>query len=462
MISPSQKEAILEMKSKGVKLRDIARTLKISRNTVRAVIRGEGGQEETAKVSKYEQHLPVIRDLFRRCLGNVVRVQEELVAKFDVHIPYQTLTWLIRNNEIRTAKKKRSGEYTFGPGEEVQHDTSPHKVEINGKQVIAQCASLVLAYSRKLFIQYYPCFTRFECKVFLAKAFQFMDGACPRCIIDNTSVIVAGGSGPDAVMAPEMEYFGDIYGVKFEAHVINHADRKARVEKNFSFAQNNFLAGREFTDWHDLNKQAEQWSINKANRKPKRSLGRMYPDEVYIMERPSMINLPRYLPPVYQSEYRTVDIQGYVHLDTNRYSVPEAYVGERVEVQKHWDTVIVYRKQEKIAAHDRLLDKRDKRVKAPGHHPLPIQNKKKRGPCREEKLLTGKDTSLDQYIDELKKRSRGRGVAKIRRLLNLQRTYPSSPFLDAIGKALKYGLYDLVRLEKIILDNIAGDFFDLS
>jgi transposase len=449
------------MNANGVKLRNICKLLKISRNTVRRVIRGYG-QEQSARASKYEQHLPAIRDLFRQCSGNVVRVREEISARFNMDIPYQTLTWLVRKYEIRIAKKKRSGEYTFGPGEEMQHDTSPHSVEIGGRKVTAQCASLVLAYSRKLFIQYYPCFTRFECRVFLAKAFQFMDGICPRCIIDNTSVIVAGGSGPDAVIAPEMEYFGNIYGVTFKAHVINDADRKARVERNFSYAEKNFLAGRKFTDWHDLNRQAEDWCGHTANRKPKRSLGRMSPDEAYILEKPSIKVLPPYLPPVYQSEYRTADIQGYVHLDTNRYSVPEALVGERLEVQKRWDKVLVYNKHKKVAEHDRLIDKRDAKVKAPGHHPPLMKEKVHRGPCREEKLLAGSDASLDQYIAELKKRSRGRGLAKLRRLLNLQRTYPRKPFLDAVGQALKYGLYDLTRLEKIILDKIAGDFFNLS
>ena len=64
---------------------------------------------------------------------------------------------------------------------------------------------------------------------------------------------------------------------------------------------------------------------------------------------------------------------------------------------------------------------------------------------------------------ELKKRSRGQGVAKLRRLLDLQRAYPQEAFIAAVSKAAKYGLYDLARLEKIILDNIGGgEFFDLS
>ena len=97
---------------------------------------------------------------------------------------------LIRENK----KKRRAGTYNFDPGVEMQHDTSPHVVVVGGCKVTAQCASLVLSYSRRLFIQYYPRFTRFEARVFLNEAFGFMGGACTRCIIDNTSVIVAGAA----------------------------------------------------------------------------------------------------------------------------------------------------------------------------------------------------------------------------------------------------------------------------
>jgi hypothetical protein len=90
-----------------------------------------------------------------------------------------------------------------------------HKVLLGGKPVTAQCAGLVLAYARRIFIRYYPCFTRFEAKVFLAEAFAFMDGVTDRVVIDNTSVIVACGSGPDAQIAPEMQAFSRTFGVCF-------------------------------------------------------------------------------------------------------------------------------------------------------------------------------------------------------------------------------------------------------
>ena len=97
-----------------------------------------------------------------------------------------------------------------------------------GKIVTAQCAGLVLAYSRRLFMQYYPRFTRFEAKAFLLEAVRFMEGVCPVCVIDNTSVLLAAGSGADAVIAPEMLAFARTLGFRFRAHRIGHPDRKGR------------------------------------------------------------------------------------------------------------------------------------------------------------------------------------------------------------------------------------------
>jgi len=320
---------------------------------------------------------------------------------------------------------------------------------------------LVLGYSRKLLIQYYPCFTRFEARVFLDEAFRFMEGTCPRCIIDNTSVIVAHGSGPDAEIAPEMERFGQIFRVKFIPHAMGDADRKAKMERNFAYAEQNFLAGRSFTDWHDLNEQAKRWCKEVANQKVKRSLG-MSPEAAYLMEKPHLTPLPPYIPPVYQTFYRTVDVAGYVQVDTNRYSVPERLIGKEVEVHKLWDRVEVFFKNHKVADHPRLLDKRETRITTNGHHPPFNRQRAHEGPCQEEKTLVGQSERLDQYVEELKKRSSGRGVKAMRRLLDLKRTYPPEAFEKALGEALRYGLYDLSRLEQMVLSYVQGDFFTID
>ena len=45
MISDETREAIVGMRDKGMKIRQIARTLDISRNTVRTVLKGPQGDE---------------------------------------------------------------------------------------------------------------------------------------------------------------------------------------------------------------------------------------------------------------------------------------------------------------------------------------------------------------------------------------------------------------------------------
>jgi len=402
----------------------------------------------------------VIEELFKSCRGNVVRVREILQDSHDFAIHYSTLTRIVRDLELRGAKR-RSGEYDFPMGCEMQHDTSPHNVIMDGKKVKAQCAALVLAYSRRLFVQYYPSFTRFEAKVFLTDAFLFMDGACPRCTIDNSSVIVAHGSGPSAEIAPEMERFGHIFGVRFVPHALGDADRKARVERNFSYIEGNFLAGRTFKDWQDINEQARNWCMEVANPKVKRSIG-MSPEAAYVMEKPHLTALPLHIPPVYQTLYRVVDVAGYVRVDTNRYSVPERLLGKEVEVHKLWDRVRVFFKNQKVADHPRLIDKKETRITAKGHHPPFNRHLARQGPCEEEKALLGQDPSLDQYVLEIKKRSCGRAIRQMRRLLALKRTYPATAFIKAIREAFHYGLYDLGRLEHLILSFVAGDFFRIE
>jgi hypothetical protein len=111
-----------------------------------------------------------------------------------------------------------SGQYHFEPGVEMQHDTSPHEVEVGGRKYKAQTASAVLCYSRMLFFQIAPTFQRFDCKVFLTDAVRYMNGAPERVMIDNTHVVVLRGTGREMIPVPEMEAFAERLGFRFVAH----------------------------------------------------------------------------------------------------------------------------------------------------------------------------------------------------------------------------------------------------
>ena len=410
------------------------------------------GQAERRAAPRIDAHIDRLAAAFALARGNAVRAQQ-LLAEDGLEVAYSSLTRWIRQADLRQPPR-RAGEYHFAAGAEMQHDTSPHRVTIGGRTITAQCAALVLAYSRRLFVQYYPRFTRFEAKHFLLEAVRFMDGACPICIIDNTSVILAAGAGADAIVAPEMAAFARTLGFGFRAHRVGHPDRKGRVERPFAYVERNFLPARQFRDFDDLNHQVLSWCREVANQKPKRVLG-MSPDAAYLMEKPHLQAFPAVLPPVYEPLERVVDLYGYVSVETNRYSVPERLVGKQVTVHKHLTEIQIWHRGGLIATHRRCMGERDSRHTQAGHHSTPTRMKP--GPAIEEMLLHDEHPTLARYAVALKQH--GRGLRALRRLLELKRSYPAEPFLAAIEQALRYGLFDLGRVEALILKFVAGDFF---
>ena len=444
------------LRAQGHTLREISRLLGLARNTVRRILRSppQEVRREAGGVARTDVHADRIAEAFAKAGGNVVRARE-LLAEQGVEIAYSSLTRWVREAEIRPGKR-RAGEYTPLHGAEMQHDTSPHRVTIAGRTVTVQCASLVLACSRRLFAQYYPKFARFEAKHFLLDAVRFMDGAAQVCIIDNTSVILAAGSGADAIVAPEMAAFARTLGFEFRAHRVGHPDRKARVERPFFYLEKNFLAARTFDTFEDLNQQALRWCREVANQKPKRALG-MSAEAAWLVEKPHLRALPTVLPPVYEPLVRVVDLSGSVSVETVRYSVPERLVGKSVTVHKYLAEIEIWHRGTRVASHARRAGERDVRHTLPGHHDGPHRGK---GSAAPEHLLLGDDhPAIAAYAAALKQR--GRGLQTLRRLLEMKRTYPAGPFLAAVEQALRYGLFDLGRLEALVLKFAAGDFFRL-
>lgn len=459
MLTPDLRQTVHCLHKSGKSAHEIGKLLGISRNTVKKVLKEGVPVPIVERKKRGAEILPVLGELFKRCRGNAVRIKEVLQAEYGITIAYTTLKYAIQRAGLREPVQ-RVGEYCFEPGKEMQHDTSPHKVVIEGKEITAQCASLILGYSRKLFMQYYPCFTRFEAKTFLSEALGFMGGSCRRCIIDNTSVILAAGSGTDAVISPEMQTFERMYGFQFVAHRIRDANRKGKIERPFFYIENNYLAGRTFKDWADLNRQAREWCLM-ANQREKRALGMLAPDTAFVQEKPYLVPLPEVLPPIYEHCQRLVDSQGYVNLEANRYSAPEKFIGKTLDVYKYPDVVRFFYHHQEIAVHPRLSGKRYHHSRLPDHHSRKQASLRREAAHKTEGSLRGHDPVLDQYVDALKKRVRGGGHKPLNRLLNLKRTYPSDAFHCAVRKACHYGLYDLSRLEELIIKSVAGDYFNL-
>ncbi|MFN7971278.1 MAG: helix-turn-helix domain-containing protein [Acidobacteriota bacterium] len=457
MLDQETRQAILALKQRGHSIRAIGRALGIARDTVRDVLKAGVEIPPFARSEKVAGYRDRIVELYQACGGNLVRVHEELVREEKVHISYPAFTAFCRRYGIGQEPKRPAGHYHFEPGQEMQHDTSPHDVSIGGKVRRVQTASLVLCYSRILFFQFYPQFRRFECKLFLTDAARYMDGACQACMIDNTHVVVLSGTGKDMVPVPEMEAFGKHLGFAFAAHERGHANRKGRVERPFRFIENNFLARRTFTSWADANEKARAW-CDQVNATYKKHL-RAIPRALYAVERPAMRRLPIWVPDPYLLHERIVDVDGDVCVHTNRYSAPPDLIGRRVEVRETRDRIVIYLGTREVTWHPRQVEPLGCRISRPEHRAPRGEGRRRRESFPEIAMLSQALPEVREYVSLLKKRGKLQTTLALRRLLRMANDYPPDPLRQAVRTACHYGMVDLDRLERMVLRTIAQEYF---
>jgi hypothetical protein len=459
MLDEATRTAILKLHAQGHGSRKIAQALAVARATVRQVIgSGSACVPPLVRAELAEPWREQILQLYTRYEGHLGRVHEEL-GTHGAALSYPALTAFCRKHGIGTSPPMPAGRYVFPVASEMQHDTSPHQAKIGGLLTPVQTASLVLCYSRMIFFQHYPRFTRFECKAFLAQGIAYFKGSAATCMIDNSHVVVAAGCGASMIPAPEMAAFAERYGFTFKAHEKGDANRSARVEAPFYRIETGFLAGEHFTDWTDLNQRArstcEAWNAKFSN---KLHASRR---ELFAAEQPYLKPLPLHVPEVYQLYTRIVDAEGYVHVNRIRYSAPYRLIGRALEVRETLERVDLYDGPRRVASHGRVYGPWDTRVTEPAHRPPRGQGLGRHPlPAPEEIEMLQLEPRVASFLQALKQQI-GDRRAPLRRLLSMLQEYPREAFLSALASAERYRLFDLDRLEKMVLRQIADDYFVL-
>ena len=459
MITVETRTAILRLREEGHGTRTIAKALGISRETVkRALENGQASVEAASRESILDPYLDAVITLENICEGNLIRVQEELNARHQVEVPYSTLTHFCRKHKIGMEPPKAAGRYHFSPGQEMQHDTSPHTVTVGGKEMNLQCASLVMCFSRRRFMQCYPRWNRFLARVFLTRAIVALGGAASRCMLDNSTVLVKG-TGEHARAVPEMVPFEKHFGFQFVAHAVGDADRSGRVERPFYHIETNFYPGRTFENLQDLNAQLTIW-CSSYNGHYNKNLG-FIPDEMGSAEKPYQRPLPLWIPEPMEVHPRKVDVEGYIQLHTNRYSLAEEEIGQGVEVHESYEEVKIYLGPKLLCTHQKLPEGQGGRVTLPEHRRHWERNRGPVEPSPEEKQLRAISPDYERLCDVLRKRYGGQALKGMRRLYRMWTDYPDTALNAAFRHALEHDLTDLDRIETMVLRTIRSDFFKL-
>jgi hypothetical protein len=142
--------------------------------------------------------------------------------------------------------------------------------------------------------------------------------------------------------------------------------------------------------------------------------------------------------------------------------VPTAFLGRRLEVRETQDRVVISEGPREITSHAREVEPGHRYVFRPEHRPPRGQGwRHEREPFPEEKELVRLLPEIAAYLGGLKRRGKLQTTLALRQLLRMAREYPREPLLAAIQTAAHYGLYDLGRLERMVLRGIATTYFQL-
>jgi hypothetical protein len=154
-----------------------------------------------------------------------------------------------------------------------------------------------------------------------------------------------------------------------------------------------------------------------------------------------------------------VDLEGYVNVHAYRYEVPSELIGRRVEVRETKSELLVYEGHRELAKHKRRHEGAQ-RVRLPESARRERKTRRREQAALEERELCALLPEFVAYILEVRKRApRGRSIARLRKLRRMLRDYPRRAIDRALRDAAHYGLYELDRVESMVLRNVDRDFF---
>jgi len=456
MIHADKRQAAQTLFAQGRSKKEISRLLNISPKSVRRLLKNNG-----AAPSPRRDKIAVSEDLLRRtytdCNGFRQRIYEVMTEEQGLKIGYSTLTRLLRDYGIGQKKPHRYAHVEDVPGAEMQHDTSPHRVKLGNETVCVQCSSLYLRYSKMRYIQFYRSFNRFRMKCFFHEALNHWGYAAHTCVIDNTNLAVLHGTGADAVFHPEMMAFAKPYGFAWLAHEKGHANRKAGCERSFWTAETNFLPGRTFVSFEDLNQQALAWSNRFAQRPQAKT--RLIPCELFESEKPELLKLPDYLEAPYQPHQRILDAHGYLAFDGNYYWVPDEPLlrpGCKVDLLQYSRVLKIYpfglsSGRSALSYSLPALGTRNQRFAPAGAVLNPyLPRQFKQSSQEEEKRLRTMDPLCGEYLEFIQAASDVRQKPKfIRGLYGLSLHMTKDLWMATLSRALRYKISTLEAVQRI-------------
>jgi transposase len=338
--------------------------------------------------------------------------------------------------KVRPKKTKAYLTLAFAPGECAQVDWGSYgSVRVGESTRRLSFFVMVLCYSRQMYVEFTVAQTMEHFLACHQNAFQAFGGVPGRIMIDNLKTgVLKHAPGEAPVFNPKYLDFAQHHGFAISACGVAKGNEKGRVENGVGYVKKNFLAGADLPDFAALHPAARIWLDTVANVRIHGET-RKQPAEMLLVERPHLRPLPTRPYDVATVTLVRASSQFRVTLDSNRYSVPARFAGQRLTLRAYPDRLCFYHEESLIARHSRSYE-RGRDFEDPDHpKELVAQRKKARDQHLFQRFLALSPGSLD-YYRALEKRHLNSGH-HVRRIVALAEIHGEEAVADAIADALK-------------------------
>src|SRR3984893_7556552 len=331
LLEPGAVSALLRLKELGFGTRRIARTLGISRNTVKSHIEAGGWRayKQPARRKILDGQESWLREQFERHRGNADVVRQELIVEKGLLVSLRTIERAV------TPYRRATTRFETAPGKQLQIDFGERLVEIAGAKVKVFLFVGTLGYSRRLHVRAFRNERQESWFAGLESAFAMFGGITDEVLFDNARALVVDHDAVtrSVVFNDKLLAFAKHWGFRPRACAPYRARTKGKTENGVGYVKKNAIAGHCFVSWEAFEAHLAKWEYEVANVRIHGTTGeapiaRFERDEAHRLRplggRPSFGSL--------RELTRVVGNDCAIEIDTNSYSVPWRLIGERVAV----------------------------------------------------------------------------------------------------------------------------------
>jgi transposase len=444
MLTPEEKAEIRRLHDLGQRPKAIARRIGRDPKTVRSHLDLPGPTPHPQAPSKLEPFHDLVRTLAQQNLRSP-RILREIRSRGYTG-GKSILKAFLKTLAPPKLPRQPFRRFETAPAVEAQSDWSPYRVLIAGILTVVHAFAMVLCHSRRLFVSFYrnerlPTLLRAH-----QEAFGYLGGICRRILYDNQTAITLGRVAGKPRWHATFLDFAHAYGFEPRVGRPGHKERRGKVERPFWYLEEDFLRGRTFASWDDLDRQVREWLDTVANVRLHGTTRRRV-DEAYAEEKPCLIALPAVAFPAERLETRKVQKDGYVPIDGSFYPVPAALVGQIVRVRIFPDRVEILDGAAAIAAAHRIPDRP---MRLPVAMPLPFPTAESVSRSVLAARFLARFPESAGFLDGLQQRMATLTPIHLHALARLSSLYGDDAVRGAIARAGEYRNFNANAVERIL------------